>query len=242
MNITVDVGNSWIKTAFFEDNIIVATHIDSNLDKAWGRILDYKKNNIIWCSVTPISEDILKKIALNQIDNKHFIFDYHTSTPIVNKYTTPSTLGLDRLAAVVGGNTIFPKNNLLVIDAGTCITYDFLSEAGEYLGGSISPGFKIRYEALHHYTAKLPLLNGLQKTNLIGNSTTEAIQSGVINGLIAEVVQIKNLYAQQFSDLKCIICGGDAEFIAQELPKENFYLEKNLVHIGLHALLLEIMV
>lgn len=241
MNITIDIGNSLIKTSLFQDNKIVSTHVVSDISKLWELIVanNNDDNNIFWCSVKSFGADLYKKINLDLINNRHFVFDYQTKTPILNKYSTPSTLGLDRLAAVVGANTIFPKSNLLIIDAGTCITYDFLSDAGEYLGGSISLGFNMRYEALHHYTAKLPLLTGLQNTNLIGNSTTLAIQSGVINGLLAEIVQIKNQYTQQFSDLKCIICGGDAEFITQELPVENFYLEKNLVHIGLHTLLLE---
>ena len=107
-------------------------------------------------------------------------------------------MGVDRLAAVVGATVLFPNQNVLTIDAGTCITYDFINDKACYLGGSISPGVQIRYKSLHHFTAKLPLFRTAKKPELIGEDTQKAIHSGVINGLIGEIDGIIDRYKNSY--------------------------------------------
>jgi len=98
---------------------------------------------------------------LNQMKSifKILVLNHKTKMPFINKYMTPSTLGVDRLALMAGAVNQFPKENVLVIDAGSCITYDFVNTRSEYFGGSISPGIEMRYKSVNSFTANLPLLN-----------------------------------------------------------------------------------
>lgn len=119
--------------------------------------------------------------------------DAGTPLPLKNMYSTKITLGKDRLAAAVAGSSAFPGKDVLVISAGTALTFDFVNAASEYLGGSISPGMQMRFNALHTFTDKLPLLSYQEVTELIGSDTWSSILSGVINGVVAEIEGIKPL-------------------------------------------------
>jgi type III pantothenate kinase len=150
--------------------------------------------------------------------------------PFENFYATPKTLGIDRMVLASGAVLQFQNQNRLVIDAGTCITYDFINENDEYLGGAISPGLRLRYEALHNFTAKLPLLTLENPENFIGNSTTQSIHSGVVNGVINEIDGFINDYKQIYPKFTIILTGGDADFLAKRLKNtifanSNFLLE-----------------
>ncbi|MCH8317743.1 MAG: type III pantothenate kinase [Bacteroidetes bacterium] len=142
--------------------------------------------------------------------------DHRTPLPINNLYETPQTMGMDRLAAVVGANHLYRENNCLVIDAGTCITFDFIDKNNNYHGGSISPGIDVKFKALHNFAAQLPLLKKeikeIKEFDLIGKNTHDAIESGVINGTIAELEGIISAFRSKFDDLTVILCGGDAKF------------------------------
>ena len=237
MTITIDIGNSYTKIAIFENNTIAFIHIIIGVENIWEILNKYPKAKVIWCSVKAIPDSITQEIVENKNRYEHIIFDSNTLIPLKNNYKTPATLGLDRLAAAIGAATLYPKNDVLIIDAGTCITYDLVLAEQGYMGGSISPGFQLRYKSLHDYTAKLPLLNSVTTTHLVGANTQEAIHSGVVNGVIAEVKHLIGQYQTTYPQLKTMICGGDAEFIAQQLDVENIYIEKNLVHLGLNAVL-----
>jgi type III pantothenate kinase len=156
--------------------------------------------------------------------------------PVVNLYATPLTLGVDRLAGVCGAQQIFPLQHCLVIDAGTCITYDFLDKEGKYYGGGISPGLKMRFQAVHTFTAKLPLVTPKGHVPLIGNSTESCIQSGVVNGVLAELDGIIDQYGKKFEGLRVILCGGDAMFFENQL-KASIFASPELVLIGLNSIL-----
>jgi type III pantothenate kinase len=137
---------------------------------------------------------------------------------------------MDRMILASGATLQFPNQNRLIIDAGTCITYDFVDDKNNYLGGSISPGIRLRYEALHQFTAKLPLLSKSLPDNLIGNSTSESIHSGVILGTILEIDGFIEEYKSQYAKFIIILTGGDAEFLAKRLKNtifahSNFLLE-----------------
>jgi type III pantothenate kinase len=168
---------------------------------------------------------------------KKFILRHTLPLPITNHYATPATLGVDRLAGACGARQMFPGSNCLVIDAGTCITYDFLDAGGSYLGGGISPGLHMRFQAVHTFTKKLPLVQAVDNINLIGNSTEQCIQSGVIHGVLEEVQGIIRQYREKFEDLKVILCGGDTHFFENQL-KASIFAVPELVLSGLNSILI----
>jgi type III pantothenate kinase len=129
-----------------------------------------------------------------------------------------------------GAVLFYPKHNRLIIDAGTCVTYDFIDENDGYRGGAISPGIRLRYEALHNYTANLPLISKEEPDHFIGNSTNQSIHSGVINGLTYEIDGFINTYSNKYQNFIIILTGGDADFLAKRLKNtifanQNFLLE-----------------
>ena len=231
MLLTVDVGNTRIKYAVFEHNTILETHffLKSELDSCIKKVLNNYPNisDVIISSVGSI-----EKKSFLEFENKlkiHFVTQQDIF-PFHNNYETPSTLGIDRMVLAAGAVFQFPNQNRLVIDAGTCVTYDFIDSHNNYLGGAISPGIRLRYESLHNFTAKLPLLVKQNPKTLIGNSTSEAIHSGVINGLSNEIDGFIDQYKLQYSNFIIILTGGDADFLAKRLKNtifanSNFLLE-----------------
>ena len=156
--------------------------------------------------------------------------------PINLKYKTPETLGGDRIVAAIAACSLQPGKPVLVIDAGTAITYDFVDASGCYLGGGIAPGIRMRFEALHHFTASLPLVEGVKKTPLIGDSTKSSIRSGVQNGALAEVEGIIDRYRDRFGpEVQVFLTGGDSSFFEMRLKKLNF-ASPNLVLEGIYII------
>jgi len=234
MNLVVDAGNTQIKAGIFEGNELVYFLETYAFDEILNFISSYKIENTLLCSVIIISDEWLK--ALKNI-SKLFILDFKLPIPLNNFYKTPETLGMDRLAGVVGASFLFPKKNCLIIDIGTCLKFDLVDQNNNYLGGSISPGLHMRFQSLHHFTSKLPILEpSLEKIDLIGNSTQQAIQSGVINGMIAEINGTINRYNEKILDIQLILCGGDALFFETKINQTIFAVPK-LVLIGLNSIL-----
>jgi type III pantothenate kinase len=151
-------------------------------------------------------------------------------------YQTPETLGKDRLAAIVGAYTKFPKQNVLVIDAGSAVTYDILTDQEEYVGGNISPGLEMRYKALHQFTGRLPLVTPEITGNTYGRTTREAINEGVLQGMLYEVEGYIARWQKIYEDLKIILTGGDANFFEKKL-KNGIFVNLNLVTNGLNTIL-----
>jgi type III pantothenate kinase len=157
--------------------------------------------------------------------------------PFINKYATPATLGIDRMVLSAGAALGYPGKNRLVIDAGTCITYDFVDRDDNYLGGAISPGLQLRYNVMHNFTAKLPLLYPEMPQEYIGNSTAGSMHSGVVNGVLHELEGFVRQYNEQYQELTIILTGGDADFLAKRLKNtifanSNFLLESlNLLYL-----------
>ena len=125
---------------------------------------------------------------------------------------------------------------MLVIDAGTCITYDLINSKKEYLGGSISPGIQMRYNALHQFTSQLPLLESVDTAMLTGVNTEESIHSGIINGVFVEIDGIIQRYTNQYPDIKVIVTGGNAKFFDKGL-KNTIFAKPNLLMEGLNKIL-----
>lgn len=190
-------------------------------------------NAVIFSSVTSPSPEIEKmlKDAAPAI-----ILDPHTKLPIKNLYRTPETLGKDRLAAAAGANALYPGKNVLSIDAGTCVTYDFLTAQGEYLGGAISPGLRMRFRAMHTFTGRLPLVEPAVVPGLIGRTTEESIRAGAFLGLLEEIRGTVARYRQEYDDVVALLTGGDSGLLHSNL-KIDIFAVPDLVLLGLNEIL-----
>ena len=234
MNLIIDVGNTKVKLAVFDNQKrvkkISATHkIFLNKIKTLQKEYPDIKRAII-SSVGNVSKE-----DLEQLDYyfKLLILNSSTKIPFKNCYKTPTTLGVDRIALVSASVSKYPNKNVLIIDAGTCVTYDFITTKNEYLGGAISPGIRMRYNSLHNLTASLPLLDTKPPRNLTGNSTSESIHSGIINGILKELDGIVQEYAKEYQDLTVILTGGDTKFLSKQL-KSSIFANSNFLLEGLN--------
>lgn len=238
-NLVVDVGNSFVKTAVFSDDKLIYNHTSPTVstDFIANLINNQKIDNLIVSSVKSEVGFDVEEIAA---EVNYIKFSWATKSPIKNKYQTPTTLGLDRLAGVIAATNIYPKKAVLVIDAGTCTTYDEVSATAEYHGGSISPGIKMRFDAMHHFTAKLPLVNfDFDFKSGFGESTENAIKSGATNGSIYEADGFINQFLNNNPAGKIILTGGDSSFFDTKFKNRIFanliLHEPNLVLIGLNT-------
>jgi type III pantothenate kinase len=234
MNLVIDSGNTRVKAALFEDSVLIEkfyfTTLSELLDSLKGKSIEH----VLVSSVTQPAEEILVAV---QASGKKIQLTHTLPIPIRNLYATPHTLGVDRLAAACGALAIFPNQNCLVIDIGTCINYEFLDAEACYHGGAISPGINIRYEGMHKFTKRLPLVANNSKAPLIGNTTESCMQSGVMNGMIAEINGIIEKYKEKYHALGVILCGGDYPLFENQL-KPHIFVAPDLVLSGLNRILL----
>ena len=223
MNLIIDVGNTLVKLAVFKADelqmkkvIIKGDFLDtlSEIKTKYPQITD-----CIISSVGKISETHLGKLKK---EYEVLVLNHATKIPFQNKYATPETLGVDRIALISAATMQYPNKNVLVIDAGSCITYDFISEENEYSGGAISPGLQMRYKAMHTFTEKLPLLEAELVDKFIGNSTISSMHNGVFNGIIFEIDGFIASYKTTFKNLTVILTGGDAHFLRDRLKNDIF--------------------
>ncbi|MDR3704826.1 MAG: type III pantothenate kinase [Paludibacteraceae bacterium] len=236
MNLCIDQGNTRTKTALFEGVSLLEASVIEPLDKNHLEKI-FKRNHIQNTILSSVKEFDSELIKFLQKKSDTFIELTHTTPlPITNGYETPETLGKDRLAAVMGAYSLAPHKPILVIDAGTAITFDFINDHGVYLGGTISPGLEMRGKSLHHFTHKLPLVSLTGEAPLQGKNTEQAIRSGIINGLLFEI----NGYIQglkvQYPELLIFLTGGDTFFFENKL-KNVIFAEENLVLIGLNSII-----
>ncbi len=237
MKLVVDIGNTLIKIAVFNlDEIVFSTTFESFGEKEIGELL--KQFSLKAAIISSVREDNEKIVEIISSKMSLLFLDHNTSLPIENNYLSKETLGRDRIAAMVGASILFPGENVLVIDAGTCITYDLLSKEKKYYGGAISPGLKMRFKALNHYTSKLPLIDFKENKipELIGNSTENSIQSGVIRGCAGEINSIIESYSLVNKQLKVLVTGGDHKYF-DKLLKYKTFAAPNLVFIGLKGIM-----
>ena len=238
MNLVVDIGNTRTKLAFFEKNMLVEKAIMQTSALNWlnARL---QSGLVIEGAILSATGQDTEGVELFMKKNLPYIkFEHTTPLPIKNKYATPETLGKDRLASVVAANYLFPKTNCLVIDSGTCITYNILHQSETFLGGNIAPGLTLRLRAMNHFTAKLPLVERNTETlELIGNSTEKAILAGAQIGLLSEVEGFVKRLEKEMGDMKIILTGGDGEYLYKNLDLNEKYFEPNLVLKGLNQIL-----
>ncbi|HEY8511470.1 MAG TPA: type III pantothenate kinase, partial [Cyclobacteriaceae bacterium] len=232
MNIVVDNGNTSTKVGIFDGDNLVDHKVFQSLAEVKALLEATEADNILVGSVRHDPSEIL---SFSRAPGK-FILDHDLPLPIQNHYKTPKTLGVDRIAGVCGGLQLFPGFNTLVIDAGTCVTYDLIDAEKNYRGGAISPGLRMRFRAVHEFTARLPLVGIPDNVSLWGDTTESAIQSGVCYGMIAEMEGMITAYQQQYGNLKTVLTGGDAPTFENRL-KASIFASPNLVLIGLNSIL-----
>ncbi|MDC3265562.1 MAG: type III pantothenate kinase [Flavobacteriaceae bacterium] len=235
MNLVVDIGNSSLKVAIFDKKLMTSKFIYTN--QSLNIFSDLFKNNVIdnclISNVSTIDKNILDFLKIN---SNLFSINESINLPFINLYKTKNTLGHDRIALVSAAAIDFPDQNTLIIDTGTCITYDFKNSENEYLGGGISPGIQMRFKSLNSQTSKLPLSTINLDYKLIGDDTNSSINSGVVHGVISEINGIINQYQERFKNIKIILTGGDSNFLLKKI-KNTIFADQNFLLKGLNYLL-----
>lgn len=236
MNLCIDQGNSSTKTGVFDgDRLVFAEQVyqpDSE------RIIEiFKQNNIRYSILSSVIRPDDSLIQFLKRESKKYVeLSHTTSLPINNYYKTPETLGRDRLAAVVGAVSLMPDTDLLVIDAGTAITYDFVDAAGNYYGGNIAPGLTLRAKALYEFTKNLPLVEVTDEVDFLGNDTHSAIQAGVLYGIVLEIDGYIERLMLKYPKLSVFLTGGSSFYFENKL-KNRIFANENLVLTGLNRIL-----
>lgn len=231
VNGVIDIGNTEVKFAAFRGEQL--------LDQgklAYGEWEELKRWAEAWQVDAWILSTVQKRPTHEELGFEFLELDADTPLPVTNRYVTPSTLGKDRIAGICGAAFIFPNQAVLVIDAGTCITYDFMTAQQEYLGGNITPGIHMRLKAMHQFTGKLPQPDWTPIDRFFGQTTQDSLLSGVAEGLIGEATHLIEQYRSEFGDLQVLCCGGDASFFEKRL-KMNIFAAPYLVLIGLNHIL-----
>jgi type III pantothenate kinase len=235
MNLCIDRGNTRTKAAIFDGDKLIYEYANHPLRfqqiKAW--IKKYGIRNAIISSVKdyPKSWDKL----FSSLDH-FFILNHTTKLPFKNEYGSPETLGVDRIALLSAAGVFFKNEDCLVIGAGTCITLNYITKEGVFTGGSIHPGLQMRFWAMHTYTGRLPLIKFNGTTPLMGNTTQNAMLSGVIHGAACELDGMISEYKVKNPKLKVLIAGGDAQ-IFETMLKNKIFAVHNLVLVGLNKIL-----
>ncbi len=237
MKLIIDIGNTRTKLAVFSNNETEELFVTENLSvKLLTKVA--KKYPAIGSAILSSVKDYPTEVDDFLRDRFYFLkLDKHTPLSVKILYKSPQTLGKDRIAIAAASQALFPGENVLTIDAGTTITYDFVNEKGEYPGGSISPGIQMRLKALHVFTEKLPLVDAfIPDIDLVGYDTRSSILSGVLNGVVAEVDGIITAYRAHYPQLKVVLSGGDEKYFDKRL-KNNIFALPNFVLNGLKKIL-----
>jgi len=230
VNLVIDFGNTRIKAALFEGDSL--KKVFNSINEVYLSKLVNQADRILVSSVS------LPNHKIKELISHQFLYlDHSLNFPFNIQYKTSNTLGVDRIAAVAGAQYEFPNTNCLIIDIGTCITYDFIDTGSTYYGGGISPGMAIRFRSLNTFTANLPLVSSSDDVNLIGSTTKESIESGVILGISNEIDGFIRMYKEKFAHLQVILTGGDSSFFEKKL-KEDIFAAPEIVLTGLNRILL----
>ena len=235
MNIAIDIGNTLQKIAVFNNDECVYCQSFPLITEA---VLvpvfhQFAIKNAIVSSVAGLNAQVIDFLNTN---TKIVHYSHQTTLPITILYKSAETLGLDRIANAVGAAMLFPAQNVLSVQTGTCLVLDFVNEYKEYLGGSISPGIQMRFEALHEKTKNLPYLSAKNITpDFLGTTTNDSLYSGVINGICHEIDGFIEDYKTKFDNLVVLITGGDAPYLQKSI-KNTIFAAPNLVLKGLNEI------
>ena len=235
MNLAIDIGNSRIKWARFDGQKVIESGMipESELTELKSLMDFHTGDSIVLSSVVTLNSDFLAFCEKSNV----LLINSSTPIPITNNYSTPATLGMDRLCAAIGAKSLFPENPVLSIDIGTCIKYEFITANGEYEGGNISPGLKMRFASLNNYTSKLPALEPERVLGPIGHSTNEALRLGVQQGMLFEMEAMISTMQTLHPNLKTVGTGGDLPFFVNEL-KTHIFADLLLVLRGINEIYL----
>jgi type III pantothenate kinase len=233
MNIVIDSGNTYSKAGWFENEKLLRYTTGLSFDELIRTIREEQPEHILFSSVSYTEAEFTEAL---QMPVRVQSLSPQTLLPISKHYDTPETLGADRIAACAGANFLFPDEDILVIDMGTCITYDLIDSSAAFQGGLISPGVRMRFKAMHSFTKRLPMVDPETGPELIGKSTRTAMLSGVMNGTLAEIEGIIQRYRHKFPELRVVICGGDVTFFESSM-KPPIFAVPELVLIGLNRIL-----
>lgn len=236
MNLCIDIGNTAVKAGLFSGDELVNDWVVEKLEPGWLTDVVHKfPTDHCILSTTAQVPFFLKQEAHTLSISFHELTS-ETPLPFVNVYATPSTLGKDRLAAVAGAQALKPDSDLLVIDAGTAITFDFIDASGIYHGGNIAPGLEMRARALHQFTSRLPLIDLSLPIGLMGNDTHSAINNGVVYGAVFEIDGYIDSLVLKYPKLSAFLTGGSS-FYFDGMLKNRTFAVKNLVLTGLNRIL-----
>ena len=235
MNLIVDIGNSSTKLAVYEgrEKLSVSRIDELSCEELEKELSGFKIKRAIVSSVKKLPP-FISDLFFTNIPFVH-ILSHKSKLPFRIEYDTPETLGTDRIAAVAGAFSLFRGADILVIDAGTAITFDFLS-AGIYKGGNISPGLLMRFKALNKFTGKLPLVSPTDNYNFPGRNTTDAITAGVITGVTYEINEYIRTFEKKHIDFKIILTGGDSGYLKDKIDYQLTYMP-DIVIDGLNIIL-----
>ncbi|MDR2979303.1 MAG: type III pantothenate kinase [Bacteroidales bacterium] len=236
MDLVIDIGNTLCKIGIFDPDgtlFFFDKQEDILLKTIESLCETYSVKRSMVSSVRAIMPDWTAFLASHTLAVS---FSHTLRLPITLNYTSPHTLGLDRIANAVAAACYFPDEDVLSIQAGTCVVYDFTDRHGAYHGGAISPGLEMRFNALKQYTGKLPLVSKNEIDYYVGNDTQQSIKSGVINGLVFEIQGFMNQYQKNYPLLKTVLTGGDAEYL-QKSVKNVIFADSNFILKGLHEIL-----
>jgi len=233
-NLCIDIGNTRIKAIYYSDDQVSETIDFSHEDIDWTSLVEARRLDGIAISNVSRREDF---VLIHHAAPLYVNLDHHTPVPFLNLYTTPETLGRDRIAAVLGALAMFPDDAACVIDIGTCVTYDYIDQERRYHGGNISPGVNLRLRAMHEFTDGLPLLDLVETTKFLGDSTQSAMMCGAMDGLLYEIEGfLERLDEVSATPYRTILTGGGAEYFGKKLKKEIF-VNPFLIPYGLNSLL-----
>lgn len=237
-NLTVDIGNSRIKISVFDGDAQIFSQVYDALtaSEIASIVGNYGVGSAIISSVTGYNYDYVAWLKENV--KPAILLSCSVPAPVKNGYGTPETLGMDRLAAVAGAAHLKPGVPLLVVDAGTAITYDYMSADGTYYGGNIAPGASLRLRSLSEHTDRLPLVDMRSHhcAEILGQNTQDAIWNGVVRGIAYEIEGYISYLKERESNLEIFFTGGDA-FFFEKYIKSSIFVASNLTAIGLNAIL-----
>ncbi|MDP1727058.1 MAG: type III pantothenate kinase [Bacteroidota bacterium] len=236
-SLVIDIGNTRMKTGvFFENKLLQYDEIPwEQEDKIIDIVIEYGISKILLSNVSLHTPKVLNQL---KTEIQILFLDKDTHLPFINNYKSKDTLGSDRKALVAGASHFYEARNCLIIDAGTCITYDLLTDKGEYLGGNISPGLQMRLQAMNHFTGKLPLPVWNVPDEIMGSDTEHCLLSGAFYGLLGEIQYFISHYEKEFKNLKVLLTGGDASILAKPI-KKSIFVHEHLLLYGLNKILIE---
>lgn len=239
MNLVIDEGNTLIKVAVYDSGkqqFFEVFEKDNFQQQFLARVPLQDCTHAIIATVVAEAEERFS--FLSSLVSHCVMMSAQTPVPFTNRYATPHSLGIDRIALVAGAVSRFPQHNTLIIDAGTCLTFDFVNKKNEYLGGAIAPGIAMRLKAMHHFTSKLPLISEQDFDNqqFIGTNTRDCMLSGVYNNIVCEIDGVIAQYTQKYPDLTTILTGGNQIYLEKRI-KNRIFAGSFVLLEGLNAIL-----